>query len=64
MKKSTRLAALSPFKDDDGLLRVGGRLEKADISFETKHPMIIPSKHHLVDLVIQHHKREVTHVPE
>ena len=49
VKKSSRLAALSPFKDDDGLLRVGGRLEKADISFDPKHPMVIPSKHHLVD---------------
>ena len=59
VKKSSRLAALSPFKDDDGLLRVGGRLERADISFDAKHPMIVPSKHHLVDLVIQHyHKRE------
>ena len=44
----------------DGVLRVGGRLERAELSFDAKHPIIIPSKHdHIVDLLIRHyHQRE------
>ena len=59
VKKSSKLAALSPFMGDDGLLRVGGRLERAEISFDAKHPIIIPSKHHVVGILIRHyHERE------
>jgi transposase InsO family protein len=59
VKKSSKLAALSPFMDEDGLLRVGGRLERAEISFDAKHLIIIPSKHHIVGPLIHHyHKRE------
>lgn len=59
VKKSSKLAALSPFMGEDGLLRVGGRLERAEISFDAKHPIIIPSKHHIVGLLIRHyHERE------
>ena len=59
VKKSSSLAALSPFMGDDGLLRVGGWLDRAELSFDAKHLAIIPSKHHIVDLLIRHyHKRE------
>lgn len=41
------------------MLRVGGRLGRATLSFDAKHPVIIPSKHHMVDLVIRHdHEQE------
>ena len=59
VKKSSSLAALSPFMGDDGLLRVSGRLDRAELSFDAKLPAIIPSKHHIVDLLIRHyHERE------
>ena len=37
-----------------GLLKVGGRVDKASVSFDTKHPVIIPSKQHVVELIIRH----------
>ncbi|CAB3980239.1 Hypothetical predicted protein [Paramuricea clavata] len=59
VKKSSKLAALSPFMGDDGLLRVGGRLERAEISFDAKHPTVIPSKHHIIGpLILHYHERE------
>ncbi len=61
MNKSSRCAALSPFLADDGLLRVGGRLDRATISFDAKHPAIIPSKHHIVELVIRHYHEQEGH---
>ena len=43
---------------NDGILRVGGRLENAPVEFETKHPIILPYRHHVTDLIIlQHHQR-------
>jgi hypothetical protein len=59
VNKSSRLSTLSPFVAEYGLVRVGGRLNRAKISFDAKHPVVIPSKHHLVDLLIRHyHKKE------
>ena len=39
----SRLAALDPFMDEDRLLRVGGRLQKADLPYDVRHPVILPS---------------------
>lgn len=33
---------LHPFVDSKGIIRVGGRLEKASVPFSQKHPMILP----------------------
>lgn len=51
--KSSRLASLNPFLDGDGLLRVGGRLSKADIPEMQKHPIILPSQHHITTLILR-----------
>ena len=37
----------------EGLLRVGGRISKAPISFDAKHPIILPYRHHVTELIIQ-----------
>ena len=47
------ILSLNPFLDDCGLLRVGGRITHAEISYSAKHPIIIPPKSHLADLIIQ-----------
>ncbi len=39
IKKSSKLSNLSPFMGKDGVLRVGGRLERAELSFDAKHPI-------------------------
>jgi len=51
---SSVLRKLNPVLDDK-VLRVGGRLERAPLTFEVKHPIIIPSKHHLSELIIRHY---------
>lgn len=40
--------------DSFGILRVGGRLNKSALKFESKHPIILPAKHHLTALIIRH----------
>ena len=37
-----------------GILRVGGRLEKASIDYDARHPIILPHVSHLTDIIINH----------
>ena len=43
--KSSPINRLSPFIDGEGLLRVEGRLQFASLSYDEKHPIIIPKSH-------------------
>lgn len=36
------LITLSPFVDENNLIRVGGRLENLNVPFENKHPLLLP----------------------
>ena len=52
LHRGSSLTKLDPFLDNDSLLRIIGRLEHADLSFEAKHPIIIPSSH-IAKLLVQ-----------
>lgn len=54
LPKSNRYVALSPFIDDEGILRVGGRLRNADISYDAKHQILLPGGHPITTLIIRH----------
>ncbi|XP_018403789.1 PREDICTED: uncharacterized protein LOC108780532 [Cyphomyrmex costatus] len=49
----TNIAALNPFLDENGLIRVGGRLKESKLAYAQKHPILIPSRHFLTDLIIR-----------
>ena len=49
----TKLASFCPFLDECNLLRVGGRLKNANLPNSVKHPILLPSKHHVTDLIIR-----------
>ena len=51
----SKLTPLDPFLDENGLLRVGGRLQKAIQSFAQRHPIILPRNNHVTDLIIRHY---------
>ena len=38
----------------EGILRVGGRLEKAPIDYNARHPTILPNSSHFTNLLILH----------
>lgn len=44
---------LSPFRDNEGIIRVGGRMDKAIVSYETKHPALLPHDHKVSRLITQ-----------
>ena len=52
LKGSSSLYKLNPFLED-GLLRVGGRIEHAPLPYEMKHPVLIPNNHPVASLIIE-----------
>ncbi|XP_058817112.1 uncharacterized protein LOC131680413 [Topomyia yanbarensis] len=53
VSKGSSLRMLSPFVDERGVLRVGGRIENApDISYDAKHPVVLPRNHRITYLVV------------
>ncbi|XP_052792080.1 uncharacterized protein LOC128226231 [Mya arenaria] len=58
---SSSLSTLSPFLDKKGVLRVGGRLTKADVLSNSKQPIIIPKKSHIALLLVRHFHEKVQH---
>lgn len=61
LQKSSPIIKLNPFLDDHGILRVGGRLSRADISFDAKHQVLISSKHPITRLIIKHFHEKCMH---
>jgi len=58
LKKQQRIAATSslktlhPFLDQEGLLRVGGRLQQSALPYEAIHQLILPVNHYFTKLVV------------
>ncbi|XP_017484693.1 PREDICTED: uncharacterized protein LOC108373331, partial [Rhagoletis zephyria] len=59
--KRDKLMQLSPFIDPEGVLRVGGRIERATLSYNIKHPIILP-KHHVSRLIVEDLPKMYLHV--
>ena len=58
LSKSSRLLKLDPYYDrTDQVIRVGGRLQFADIPEETKHQIILPHGHtEVAKMILDVHK--------
>lgn len=54
VESTSKLLAFNPFLDNDGVLRVGSRLEVATVPFNQKSPAILPAKHTVTTLIIRH----------
>ncbi|XP_064650937.1 uncharacterized protein LOC135502212 [Lineus longissimus] len=55
--KSSPLYSLSPMISSDGLIRIGGRLGNAELSYAEKHPIILPKCRLSVLLIRSEHIR-------
>lgn len=56
-----RLARLKPF-EDEGIIRVGRRLNHLSLPYDAKHLMILPAKHPVSELIIHHYHHSNGHV--
>lgn len=61
LPKQSCLQRLNPVMDEDGLLRIGGRLAPANLTKDEKHPFIIPNAHHIALLLIRYHHEKVAY---
>ncbi|XP_060845438.1 uncharacterized protein LOC132925023 [Rhopalosiphum padi] len=57
----TTTAQLAPFIDEKGIIRVGGRLKRALLDEDAKHPILLPQKTHLTELIIRHYHHVSLH---
>ena len=64
IEKSLARSNLTPFIHDDGLIRVGGRLDNSrDLVFSEKHPIVLPSNHHVTTMIVRYAHLENAHSP-
>lgn len=61
LDKTSSLWRLDCFVDDDGLLRVGGRMKLSAMLDSEKHPVILPKTSNLAKQIINHHHNSVAH---
>ena len=61
VKRTSTLYRLDPFIDPIGLLRVGGRIRRASLPYDVKHPVIIPKSSHITELIIRHFHEKIVH---
>ncbi|XP_041631681.2 uncharacterized protein [Drosophila kikkawai] len=54
LNAKSHLIRFSPFLDDHGIMRVGGRIDKSTINFNAKHPILIPKDSPLAGLLVRH----------
>ena len=61
LKTSSLLYRLDPYIDEDGLMRVGGRIRRAEIPRDMAHPVILPRTGHITDLIVDHFHKKTYH---
>ncbi|XP_035917798.1 uncharacterized protein LOC118515210 [Anopheles stephensi] len=61
LAKQSSLRKLSPFIDEEGLIRVGGRLKLSQLPYQSKHPVVLPKHHKLARLIAELHHEELMH---
>lgn len=55
MRHRTSFYKLRPFIDENGIVRVDGRLQQSSLSYSAKHPMILPKNHEFTILVVKYY---------
>ena len=61
LKKSSKLCGLDPYVDADGIIRVGGRLSLSRFPRSVRHPVVLPRKSHVSDLLVRHFHEKAAH---
>ncbi|XP_062716636.1 uncharacterized protein LOC115260563 [Aedes albopictus] len=61
VERSSPLHQLNPFLDENGVVRVGGRLQQSDLSYDNKHPILLPCHSILTSLILLHDHQEHLH---
>lgn len=60
LRGDTNLYRLDPYMGKDALIRVGGRIRRADIPRELAHPIILPGGH-ITQLIVEYFHKKSNH---
>ncbi|XP_045777393.1 uncharacterized protein LOC123875556 isoform X2 [Maniola jurtina] len=61
LPKNSTLNKFNVFLDENQLMRVGGRLDNSDFSYDKKHPIILQSSHLVTRLLFKHEHKRLMH---
>jgi len=61
LHKDSTLLQLNPIIDENGIMRVGGRISQANISSDERNPIILPSKHWIATLIVRFYHDKIQH---
>ncbi|XP_043065122.1 uncharacterized protein LOC122320761, partial [Drosophila ficusphila] len=59
--QKSKLISLRPILGTDRLLRVGGRLQNANLDYDTKHPILLPKDHPVTKAIIVYFHKKYMH---
>ena len=59
--RSSSLFKLHPFLDNDGVLRVGGRLKRSMLDINKVHPVILPKANLITEAIVTCCHENVAH---
>ncbi|XP_018361026.1 PREDICTED: uncharacterized protein LOC108759864 [Trachymyrmex cornetzi] len=62
LPRSSKLLPLTPFLDEQQILRVGGRLQRANLPYSARHQMLLPSNHPFTKLLIENEHSRLLHL--
>ncbi|GBM79999.1 hypothetical protein AVEN_203766-1, partial [Araneus ventricosus] len=62
ISNKSKILNLSPFLDNKGVMRVGGRLENSQLPYSGKHPIILPSKGKLTEMIVRYYHEKYFHL--
>ncbi|XP_077260842.1 uncharacterized protein LOC143896724 [Temnothorax americanus] len=61
VSNQSSLKHLTPFIDEEKLIRVGSRLQHANLRSDVKHPWLLPQRSKVTELIIEHEHRKHMH---
>ena len=61
LNRKCSISQLDPFIDESDVIRVGGRLQSLHVSDDCRHPILLPRKGKVSDLIIKHFHSNVAH---
>ncbi|GFX26563.1 integrase catalytic domain-containing protein [Trichonephila clavipes] len=61
LPSTNKLIPLTPFYNDSGIIRVGGRLKNSILADSQKHPILLPKTDHVVNLIISDYHLKLLH---
>ena len=61
ISKNNKHCQIVPFIEDDGTIRVKGRLKHSNLAYNAKHPILLTAKHPVVQLLLEKAHRDNLH---